>query len=53
MLWWLVVCTKKVIQDEDVQIGKHLKVSIAAFVNTGMLYLVLATVEVQYLGLLK
>jgi hypothetical protein len=24
MLWWLVVCTKKIIQDEDVQIGKYL-----------------------------
>jgi hypothetical protein len=22
MLWWLIVCTKKSIQDEDVQIGK-------------------------------
>jgi hypothetical protein len=24
MSWWLIVCTKKGIQDEDVQIGKHL-----------------------------
>jgi hypothetical protein len=23
MLWWLIVCTKKGIQDEDVQIGKY------------------------------
>jgi hypothetical protein len=43
MLWWLVVCTKKGIQDEDVRIGKYLLVSIAAFVNLGILHLVLPT----------
>jgi hypothetical protein len=41
MLWWLVLCAKKGIQAEDVQIGKHLQVSIAAFVNMLILYLVL------------
>jgi hypothetical protein len=24
MLWWLIICTKKTIQDEDVQIHHHL-----------------------------
>jgi hypothetical protein len=24
MLWWLIICTKKGIQDEDGQIGKYL-----------------------------
>jgi hypothetical protein len=38
-----VVCTKKVIQDEDGQIGKHLQVSIATFVNMEIVHLVLPT----------
>jgi hypothetical protein len=24
MLWWLVICTKKGIQDRNIQMGKHL-----------------------------
>jgi hypothetical protein len=41
MLWWLVVHTKKGIQDNSVQIGEHLYVFIATFVNMGILHLVL------------
>jgi hypothetical protein len=39
--------------NEDVQIGKHLQVSIAAFVNTGILHLVLPTGDDQDLRPLK
>jgi hypothetical protein len=53
ILWWLVVCTKNGIQDENVQIGKHLYVSIAAIVNLGMLQLMLPTGNNQDLQLLK
>jgi hypothetical protein len=47
MLWWLVICTKKAIQDKDAQIGKHLEVSIAAFVNQGILHLILPAASGQ------
>jgi hypothetical protein len=43
MLWWLIVCIMKGIQPEDVQVGKHLYVSITAFVDVGILHLVLPT----------
>jgi hypothetical protein len=51
-LWWLDICTKESIQDEDVQIGSH-QVSIAAFANMGILQLVLPTGDDQDLLLLK
>jgi hypothetical protein len=45
MLWWIIFCIKKVIQDEDLQRGKHLYVSITAFVNMGILHLTLPTAD--------
>jgi hypothetical protein len=43
----------KGIQDEDVQIEQHLQVSIAAFVNMGVLYHVLLAGDDQDLRLQK
>jgi hypothetical protein len=53
MPWWLVVSTKKGIQDKDVQIEKHFLVSITAFVNMRILHLMLPTGDDQHLQLLK
>jgi hypothetical protein len=40
MLLWLVICTKKCTQDEDIRMGKHFEVSIAAIVKKSILFLI-------------
>jgi hypothetical protein len=41
MLSCLIICIKKGIQDEDVQIEKHLEVFVTALMNMGSLHLLL------------
>jgi hypothetical protein len=51
-MYFMCVGTEKRIHDEDIQLGKDFKVSIADLVNMGILHLVLPIGDDQDLGFL-